>query len=549
MTTPQLPMVDIPEKDCTRSYGVLTAQKAAQRIALPLQNVNIQARVLAQIAEVTVSQTFRNQHEDALEAVYIFPLSGGSAVSSFEMKVGDRLLRGQVEERTQARKHYENALQEGKRSALLEQERDDVFTVQVGNIPPDEEVEIKITYSERLSFFENGTTEIRLPIVVAPRYVPGTPLDSCDVGDGIEEDTNIVPDASRISPPRLAKGFDPKVGLNIEVELLSDTRIHELECSQHATHTSNSENGRISVSLARTDELLNRDFVLRWRVAEDNVQTTLHFFKSQDGTHYGMLSIVPPHLDQRPDIARDVLFIVDRSGSMRGVKMASASKACSILLSTLGPADRFAISCFNNNVDWFYPNGIDGDRFLAADESGLKRGEDYLRGITSEGGTELDQALESGLHMVNHRNDASKRIPVVVLLTDGQISDESRVLGRIQKQIGDSRIFTVGIDTAVNQGFLSRLASLGKGTSTFVEPGTALDQALRSISREIGSPVIVDIKVEDVDAGLMSESFAPSRIPDLFVGRASVTFFQMKHPGPIRIRGKYSNRKVFEQSV
>jgi Ca-activated chloride channel family protein len=527
---------------------VLTAQKAAQRIALPLQKVNIQAKVLGQVAEVTITQTFRNLHQEALEAVYIFPLSGGSAVSSFEMKVGDRVLRGQVEERTQARQHYQNALQEGKRAALLEQERDDVFTVQVGNIPPDEEIEIKITYSERLAFFENGATEIHLPMVVAPRYVPGNPLDSCDVGDGIEEDTDIVPDASRISPPRLAKGFDPKVGLNIEVELLSDMPIHELACSQHATRTSNSENGRISVSLARTDELLNRDFVLRWRVVENKIQSAFHAFKSQDGTYFGMLSIVPPNVDQHTG-DRDVLFILDRSGSMRGVKMASASKACSILLSTLGPADRFAISCFNTRVDWFYPNGSNGDRFLIADESGLKRGEDFLRGITSEGGTELDQALESGLYAMNHRNDASKRIPVVVLLTDGQISDESRVLARIQKEIGKSRIFTVGIDTAVNQGFLSRLASLGKGISTFVEPGVALEQALRSISREIGSPIIVDLKVEDIDAGLLTESFAPSRIPDLFAGRASVTFFQMKHAGPIRIQGKFTNGGKFEKVV
>ena len=245
MTTPQIPIVDLPEDDCTRSFGVLTVQKAAQRIALPLEKVDIDARVAGQIAEVTVLQSFRNEHQEALEAVYIFPLSGGSAVSSFEMKVGSRLLRGKVEERAHARQQYENAIQDGKRAALLEQERDDVFTLQVGNILPGEHVEIKITYSERLPFFENGTTEIRLPMVVAPRYVPGSPLDSSGVGDGIEEDTDIVPDASRISPPRLAKGFDPKVGLNIQVELLSDGPIRELSCSQHATRTSNSGGNRL----------------------------------------------------------------------------------------------------------------------------------------------------------------------------------------------------------------------------------------------------------------------------------------------------------------
>ena len=432
---------------------------------------------------------------------------------------------------------------------MLEQERDDVFTLQVGNIIPGEHVEITITYSERLPFFENGTTEIRLPMVVAPRYVPGNPLDSCEVGDGIEEDTDIVPDASRISPPRLAKGFDPKVGLNIQVELLSDAAIRELSCSQHATRTSNSGGNGISVSLSRTDELLNRDFVLRWNLGENKIQTAFHGYKSEHGTYYAMLSILPPQREHQSSAGRDVVFVLDRSGSMRGVKMASASKACAILLSTLGPADRFAIACFNTAVKWFYPNGMDAQRFLTADESGVKRGEGFLRGITSEGGTELDQALESGLEVISRRDDGSTRVPVVVLLTDGQISDEGRVLARIQKEIGSSRIFTVGIDTAVNQGFLSRLAALGKGTSTFVEPGASLDDALRTISREIGAPMIVDVRLEDLDSNINMETISPARIPDLFAGRSSVTFFQMNQPGRIRINGKFSDGSNFEETI
>jgi Ca-activated chloride channel family protein len=546
MTTPQIPIVDLPEEDYSRSCGVLTALRAAHPVALPLEKVDIQARVVGQIAEVIVQQTFRNEHSEALEAVYIFPLSGGSAVSGFEMRVGSRILRGQVEERAQARQQYQDALQAGKRSALLEQERDDVFTLQVGNIPPGEQVEIKITYSERLSFFENGTTELRLPTVVAPRYVPGRPLDSCDVGDGIEEDTDIVPDASRISPPRLAKGFDPKVGLNIQVELLADG-IRELSCSQHATRTSTSDSTTTRVSLVRTDELLNRDFVLRWKLSEDKVKTSLHTFQSKEGSHYAMLSILPPRGHEIAASPRDVLFILDRSGSMLGVKMASASKACSTLLSTLGPADRFGICCFNNRVDWFYPDGKMGSRFLPADEAGLKRGEEYLRGITSEGGTELDRAVEAGLAALSIREDEAERIPVAVLLTDGQISDESRVLSRIKKDIGKIRIFTVGIDTAVNQSFLKRLADLSGGTSTFVEPGAPLDDALRAISREIGAPLIVDLAIQGMDS--IVESIAPSRIPDLFTGRSSVTLFQTKQPGPIRVKGKFNNGKVFEQVV
>src|SRR5262245_51244467 len=219
---PSIPIIDLPEETCTRSYGILTVSKAAQRVVLPLEKVDLRAKVAGQVAEVKILQTFHNPYQEALEAVYIFPISGGSAVSNFQMKIGSRTLRGVIEERAEARRQYQKALEEGKRAGLLEQERDDVFTIQVGNLPPNEEVTVEITYSERLPFFENGNTELRLPLVVAPRYIPGNTLDECSVGDGIEDDTDIVPDASKISPPRLAAGFDPNLGLKIEVQLLSE---------------------------------------------------------------------------------------------------------------------------------------------------------------------------------------------------------------------------------------------------------------------------------------------------------------------------------------
>ena len=197
------------------------------------------------------------------------------------MKVGSRILRGKVEERAQARQQYENAYARREKDLRCWNRNGMMFSqFKLATYFLVNMLKSRITYSERLPFFENGTTEIRLPMVVAPRYIPGNPLDSCEVGDGIEEDTDIVPDASRISPPRLAKGFDPKVGLKIQVELLR-CRIRELSCSQHATRTSNSGRNGISVSLSRTDELLNRDFVLRWNLGENKIQTAFHGYKSE----------------------------------------------------------------------------------------------------------------------------------------------------------------------------------------------------------------------------------------------------------------------------
>src|SRR5215467_5954448 len=158
-----VPFVDIPEETKKRQLGNLCVTIEAKAVSLPLAAVKSTALVADRIAQTTMEQKFRNEYADPLEAVYIFPLPGSAAVTNFELRVGNRTIRGMVKERGEAREAYQQALDQGKRSALLEQERDDIFTVHVGNLPPAEEVTITLTYSERLSFFENGTTELRLP--------------------------------------------------------------------------------------------------------------------------------------------------------------------------------------------------------------------------------------------------------------------------------------------------------------------------------------------------------------------------------------------------
>jgi Ca-activated chloride channel family protein len=515
-------------EDRTRAFGSLCVTRDDKTARLPLSGVRISARVADRVAEISMEQKFRNPFTEALEAVYIFPLPGGSAVSAFELKVGGRVIKGAVKERDEARRTYTEAIRQGKRAALLEQDRDDVFTVQVGNLPPGEEVAVRLVTSERLPFFEDGTTELRLPLLVAPRYIPGNPLPRDPVGAGVEWDTDQVSDASRLTPPRLAPGFDPRVALSIEVEV-ADGALSDLECSQHAVRLAN---GRISLSTQ--NELLDRDFILRWKLAGDRVRTTL--LTTKDG--YGMLSILPPKRDGFLGLARDVVFILDRSGSMSGIKMTSAARACSLLLATLGPRDRFAITAFDNTTEWF----SDG-KFVRADEAGLEAGEKFLRSVDARGGTELDPAMKETLDLIARRKEAQGRVPVVVILTDGQVGNESAVFHRVQTEGGDARFFTVGIDTAVNEAFLKRVSSLGGGSCTCVVPGEALEDALRGIGREIGAPLVVDVNVEG------AEDLAPSRVPDLFAGRAATVFLRVKKGKTVTVTGKYADGKSFKETV
>jgi Ca-activated chloride channel family protein len=515
-------------EDRSRALGSLCVTREDRRARLPLAGLRVSARVADRVAEVTMEQKFRNPFTEALEAVYIFPLAGGSAVSAFELRVGARVIKGIVKERGEARRTYTEAVQQGKRAALLEQDRDDVFTVQVGNLPPGEEVTVRLVTSERLPFFEDGTTELRLPLLVAPRYIPGNALPRDPVGDGVEWDTDQVPDASRISPPRLAPGVDPQVALTIEVEI-DGGGLADMACSQHAMRMASGK-----ITLARQNELLDRDFILRWRLSGDKVRTSL--LATKDG--YGMLSILPPKREGFLGLARDVVFILDRSGSMSGVKMTSAARACSLLLATLGPRDRFAITAFDNSTEWF-----SGGKLLKADEAGLEAGEKFLRGIDARGGTDLDPAMKETLDLIGNRKDDEGRVPVVVILTDGQVGNESAVFQRIQKEGGDTRIFTVGIDTAVNEAFLKRVSSLGGGTCTCVVPGDALEDALRGIGREIGAPLVVDVKVEG------AEDLAPARVPDLFAGRAATVFLRVKKGKTVTVTGTFSDGKSFKDTV
>ncbi|HEY9712986.1 MAG TPA: VIT domain-containing protein, partial [Chroococcales cyanobacterium] len=560
MTQTNLPLLDLDTSLRMRHLGSIEA--GPSKMQLPLQAVSIEAAVAETIAAVTVKQSFNNPYTEHLEAAYIFPLPGGSTISRFELRVGARLVKGEVQERNQARQQYQQAMEDGKRAALLEQERDDVFTMQVGNLPPGETVTVELTYNEQLNYYNEGFTELRLPLVVAPRYTPGKPADRDSVGEGIEFDTDIVPDASRISPPRLAAGVDPQVALTLTVELESSHAIEGLACSQHSTSTSVSKD-KVKVALSRDDEKLDRDFVLRWKVASENLQSTFLFFKNPDETDnacYGMISVLPPSQRTASVVNRDIVFVLDRSGSMADVKMASAARALSFLLTTLGPKDRFAIQAFDTAIEWMESNKSKNKKsyFTYADQAGIENGQKFLRQIYARGGTELDAALGDALTVMKQRTHRSGRMPVIVLLTDGEISDEARILKRLQKELSDNRVFTIGVDTAVNEGFLKRLALIGGGTSTFVEPGTALEAALTHVSREIASPLVVDLTLEaEVRKGkamkLESNSVAPSNLADVFAGRAVTAFFKFssgdQNAVALKVKGSTADGKPFEVVV
>ena len=541
-----------------RGSGILCAVIPGYRTPchLPLESVCYQASAAEQAGQVTVEQRFRNSYDRHIEAVYTFPLSGRAAVSDFELRIGERVIKGSVKERRAAAKDYRRSLAEGRQAALLEQERDEVFTVQVGNIPPGESVTARLTYSERLLFFEDGTTELRLPLVTAPKYIPGAPLGLSGSGAGSSEDTDMVPDASRITPFLLAQGSSGGVELDISVTIFhsacgeSFIEPSEISCSQHAVQADIDKKHTV-ITLADDNELMDRDFVLRWKCGGEEQRSSLWSFHDEETDEtFGMVTVIPPHGISAPRAPRDLVFLLDRSGSMEGLKMESAKKACSLLLSTLKPCDRFAILAFDSFNEWM-GNSIlhsGSPQFLKADALNIIVSGQFLNRIRARGGTETYEALKSATAFLSDQYEpGDDRVPVIVLITDGQSGNEMQILQFARQQLGTTRLFTVGIDTAVNKGFLEHLSRIGRGTSSCVEPGAALEQALLRISDEIGDAFVKEITISDLSADIKAGSITPSGIIDLFAGRPSTIFFRMGRQGSVMLKGRYHDGTEYRE--
>ncbi|GGL09581.1 hypothetical protein Sme01_00560 [Sphaerisporangium melleum] len=465
---------------------------------LPLENVEVEADITALTGGVEVTQGFRNPHDVPLEATYIFPLPDRAAVTAFRMEADDRVVEGVLKERGQARQDYDQAIAEGKRAAIAEEERPDVFTMRVGNILPGERVTVRLTLSQPLPY-EDGAATFRFPLVVAPRYIPGAPLDGAGAGDGVAPDTDTVPDASRITPPVLLPGFPNPVRLALTARV--DPAGLDLTEMRSSLHVVTEEEGLVRL---QPGERLDRDFVLRLSFGASSAlafvpdrpagesadaETTAPAGEDADGNGTFVLTVVPPADEEVQRRPRDVALLLDRSGSMTGWKMVAARRAAARIVDTLTFADRFAVLSFDSVVE--RPERLDPGLVPATDRNRY-RAVEHLARLEARGGTEMLQPMEQALALL----DDPERERVLVLVTDGQVGNEDQILERLGARLAAVRVHTVGIDRAVNAGFLGRLAGLGAGRCELVESEDRLDEAMEHIHRRIGSPLVTGLTLK-----------------------------------------------------
>jgi Ca-activated chloride channel homolog len=521
---------------------------ATGRGNLPLEAVEVVAAITGLVARTVLTQTFGNPFDQALEATYVFPLPDRAAVSEFRMEVGERVVEGVLKERGEARASYDQAIREGRRASIAEEERPGVFTMRVGNLLPAETVRVRLVMTGPLPWDE-GEATFRFPLVVAPRYIPGAPLEGEPVGAGTVPDTDAVPDASRVTPPVLLPGFPNPIRLRIHAEIdPAGLELGEVRSSLHTVveEERDGHGGRVRVVRVEPGERANRDFVLRLRVGGEAVTTSVAAVRDaegRDGTF--ALTLLPPVPARSGEPAsdgerpRDLVFVLDRSGSMAGWKMVAARRAVARMVDSLSGRDRFAVLAFDNRIESPPELGAglrpasDGDRFQAVE---------FLSRLDARGGTEMAAPLTRGLDVLAAAGggDPVPRDRVLVLVTDGQVGNEDQILRLLAPRLAGVRVYTVGVDTAVNEGFLKRLAGVGGGACELVESEDRLDAVMDRVHRRIGTPVVTDLELEPSGLDADLDSVAPRRLPALFAGAPLVVTgrFRGEPGGALTVRGR-----------
>jgi Ca-activated chloride channel family protein len=474
----------------------------------PLLLTDVRIAVSGMVARSVVKQQFHNTGAGWVEGVYVFPLPKDSAVDRLRLTIGERVITGTIEERQQAQRAYQQARAQGQRAGLVEQERPNIFTTSVANVGPGEKVTVEIEYQESLRY-DQGRFALRFPLVVGPRYIPGEAVRVASTGWA--PITTEVPDAHRITPPVRHPSEGLANPVSIQVEIDAGLKLAAVESGTHPIRTGTDANGRVTVALAEERVPADRDFVLSWRPEPGAAPTAGLFTEMRDGRTHLLVMLMPPTADSAPSVPpREMIFIIDTSGSMEGTSIRQAKAALHLGLDRLKPHDTFNIIQFNSTASVLFGGP------QAATRDSLRMAHDYVESLRATGGTEMMSALNLALN----RSETPGRVRQLVFLTDGAVGNEDALFRRIQERLGDSRLFTIGIGSAPNSWFMSRAAQAGRGTFTHIDKLGEVTQRMAALFEKLEKPVLTDVVVTWPD-GVDVETY-PAPIPDLYAGEPVV---------------------------
>lgn len=529
------------KEESTVAAGRLDAVDPSGKIlgTCPLKHTAVDAELSGTIARVTVTQQFHNPFREKIEAIYGFPLHQDSAVDAMTMKVGDRVVKGIIKERDEARRIYTEAKARGKIASLLDQERPNIFTQSVANIEPGQQVTITIRYSQMLAW-KDGRFEFDFPTVVGPRYIPGSP--SATAADAMPSmfseqapqrgpqgeppvanpqpvpPTDQVPDADRITPPVAMEGFRAGHDLSMTVRIQAGLPISDLKSTLHEITVEHPDGDatRAVVRLKEGAALPDRDFVLGYRTAGDQITDTVLTHTDERGKFFTLVLQPPARVKPDEVVPRELIFVLDTSGSMSGFPLETSKSLMRRAIENLRPADRFNLITFAGDTTMMAPKPLDNT------ESNRHRALQFIDTLQGGGGTEMMKAIETALGADLDPN----KVRIVCYLTDGYVGNDMAIIGAVKRHARTTRVFGFGIGSSVNRFLLDGMARAGKGDVQYVPTHDEAEKSAARFYERIDAPVLTDVRLDF--GGLAVEQVYPEQPEDLFACQ------------PVVVRGRYT---------
>ncbi len=537
--------------------GQIKAEHDGREIQFPVLKTEVVANVNGDLADVTVIQTFLNPTSEPLNATYLFPLNKDAAVHAMTMRVGDELITAQIRKREEARKTFEAAKRQGKGAALLEQHRPNMFTQSVANLMPGQPVKITLRYVQPVPRID-GDYELVVPLVVGPRYIPLGGRDARTdprlvalLGNDGDDQTapmqeahpeqeeaagvdgwqfRSLPQYPEVSGLTIPKQVD-SARVSIKVRLAAGMEINAVSSRSHRIDVSGGVNEK-SIALRAGKIIDNRDFVLSYTIAGQSVQAGVLTHRDKAGGYLSLM-LEPPAVTNAGSITpREIVFILDTSGSMHGVPMAASKAFMRHALMALNQNDYFRIVRFSNEASEFASAPV------RATPENLQRGLTFVDGLRTGGGTEVLSGLEKAFAMPQ----AARTRRLIVFLSDGYVGNEGQIIQMVSRNIGKARTYALGVGTAVNRYLLGEMAHHGRGYVRFIDPTEDVEEAAAGFAKKIANTVMTDVEIDWGD--LEVSDVVPAALPDLFAGDSLRVHARFAGAGEhtISIKGKIGGK-------
>jgi len=496
----------------------------------PQLHSKVDIHITGPIARVRVEQTFSNPSDAWAEAVYTFPLPPDSAVDQLQMLIGERIIEGEIQERQAAQKIYRQARRAGQQAALVEQHRPNIFSTNVANVPPGEELTVVLEYQQQV-MRRGSRFSLHFPMSITPRYTPRNHLADADPITSDKPVTQLT----------TALAGENNNATEIWIDLQAGFELDDVESRYHWVSKNRIDDGHWQLRLDPQTHAANADFVVEWQGRELAVPQAHVFTQTFAGEEYALLQVIPPQVElEKYSQPRDIVYVIDTSGSMGGESLRQAKRALLWAINRLDEKDRFNIIEFNSEA-WSL---FDVER--KASSTNIDHARRFVKDLEARGGTEMRKALDLALCGPCDDNNSGGRLRQVLFLTDGAISNEAQLFAAIKNRLGNSRLFTVGIGSAPNRYFMRKAAQLGRGTFVHIGKINEVEQKITELFERIDAPVMSDVELQLAGKNI---DISPALIPDLYAGEPLIVAIKADElPGQITLRGR-RQAEVWQQRL